>query len=62
MRIDTKDRHKARVKVVIDIIKDISEKETIPETFKNKLNSMSYEDLGTFVMDIIKTRSVDEIL
>ncbi|RCW47421.1 hypothetical protein [Paenibacillus prosopidis] len=62
MRIDTKDRHKARVEVVIDIIKDISEKETIPEAFKAKLNSMSYEDLGTFVMDIIKTRSVDEIL
>jgi hypothetical protein len=62
MTIDTKDRHKARVEVVIDIIKDFFEKETIPEAFKDKLNSMSYEDLGTFVMDIVKTRSVDEIL
>lgn len=62
MRTNTQDRHMARVEVVIDIIKEISEKETIPEAFKTKLNSMSYEDLGTFVMDIIKTRSVDEIL
>lgn len=62
MRIDTKIRQKARVEVVIDIIKDISEKETIPEAFKDKLNAMSYEDLGTLVMNIVKTRSVDEIL
>lgn len=61
MITDTKYRHKARVEVVIDIIKDISEKETIPEAFKDKLNSMSYDDLGTFVMDIVKTRSVDKI-
>ncbi|HTG70381.1 MAG TPA: hypothetical protein VL921_14080 [Candidatus Udaeobacter sp.] len=62
MIIDTKIRQKARVEVVIDIIKDISEKETIPEAFKDKLNAMSYEDLGTLVMNIVKTRSVDEIL
>jgi hypothetical protein len=62
MRIDTKIRQKARVEVVIDIIKDISEKESIPEAFKDKLNAMSYEDLGALVMHIVKTRSVDKIL
>ncbi|KRE41812.1 hypothetical protein [Paenibacillus sp. Soil522] len=62
MRIDTKIRQKARVEVAIDIIKDISEKEAVPEAFKDKLNAMSYEDLGALVMHIVKTRSVDEIL
>jgi len=61
MRIDTKYRHKASVEVVIDIIKDISEREAVPEAFKDKLNAMSYEDLGTYAMDILKTRSVDEM-
>ncbi|WP_337102485.1 hypothetical protein [Paenibacillus sp. YIM B09110] len=60
MSIYTKDRHQARVELVIDIIKGIFEKETIPEAFKEKLNTMSYDGLGTFVMDIVKKRSVDE--
>ncbi|WP_169088804.1 hypothetical protein [Paenibacillus sp. PL91] len=62
MSFDIKNRHKARVEVILDIIKEISEKETIPEAFKHKLNAMSYDDLGTFVMEIVKTRSIDEIL
>ncbi|MDQ8736603.1 hypothetical protein [Paenibacillus sp. LHD-38] len=62
MSINTQDRHQARVDLVIDIIKGIFEKETIPETFKQKLNTMSYDDLGIYVMDIVKKRSVDEIL
>jgi hypothetical protein len=61
MSINIKDRHKARVEVVIEIIKEVSDKNTIPETFKDKLNAMSFEDLGTYAMTIVKTRSVDEI-
>jgi hypothetical protein len=62
MSFKTKGRHKARVEVIMDIIKDISDKETIPEAFQHKLNAMSYDDLGTFVMEIVKTRSIDEFL
>jgi hypothetical protein len=62
MSIDTKDRHQARVELVIDIIKGMFEKEAIPENFKEKLNTMSYDDLGFFVINIIKNRSIDEIL
>ncbi|OMF38022.1 hypothetical protein BK133_03305 [Paenibacillus sp. FSL H8-0548] len=62
MSIDTTDRHQARVELVIDIIKGIFEKETIPEAFKEKLNTMSYDDLGIYVMNIVKKRSFDEVL
>lgn len=53
----TKDRQKARVEVVIDIIKEITNKETVSEAFKDKLYAMSYDELGAFVMDLVKTRS-----
>lgn len=58
----TKDRQKARVEVVIDIIKEITNKETVSEAFKDKLYAMSYDELGAFVMDLVKTRSFDENL
>lgn len=61
MRMDTKERHQARVELVIDIIKGIFEKETISEALKEKLNQMSYDDLGDFVLDIAKNRSLDKI-
>jgi hypothetical protein len=60
--MDPKDRNQVRVELVMDIIKGIFEKETIPEAFKHKLDTMSYDDLGIFVMEIVKKRSVDEIL
>lgn len=61
MSIDTKDRNQTRIELAIDIIKEISKKETIPEAFKEKLNTMSYDDIGIFVMNIVKNRSVDDI-
>lgn len=62
MRTGTKDRQKARVEVVIDIIKEITNKESVSEAFKDKLYAMSYDELGAFVMDLVKTRSFDENL
>lgn len=60
MSIDTNNRNQARVEMVIEIIKAISGKETIPEALKEKLNTMSYDEIGFFVMEIVKNRSVDE--
>lgn len=62
MSIETNERHQARVELVMDIIKVIFEKETIPKSFKEKLHTMSYDDLGIFVINIVKNRSIDEIL
>ncbi|WP_053375424.1 hypothetical protein [Paenibacillus sp. FJAT-27812] len=62
MSMDTKDRNQVRVELVMDIIKGICEIETIPEAVKAKLDAMSYDDLGVFLMDIVKKRSIDEIL
>lgn len=62
MKIVTKGQLECRVNTVIDVIKEVVGQEAIPESLKEKLRAMTYEDLGTLVMDVVKTRKIDQIL
>jgi hypothetical protein len=62
MRTISKCQHEDRVAAVLDIIRAITGGELVSEAYVGKLNAMSYEELGTLVMKIVKTRSVEEIL
>jgi hypothetical protein len=62
MRVVTRSQHEERVEAVIDIIQGMTGKDTVSEALKHKLHQMSFDDLGKFVMDLVTTRSVDELL
>ncbi|GGF95107.1 hypothetical protein [Paenibacillus abyssi] len=62
MRVVNKHQLEARVEAVIEIIQEVTGKETVSNAIKSRLNSMSYEELGILAMNIVKTRSIEEIL
>lgn len=61
MNEDTKTRHQERVDAVIEIIREITGEEHVPKALRDKLNAMSFEQLGQLAMRIAETRSVDNI-
>ncbi|HUC91214.1 MAG TPA: hypothetical protein VMS09_04190 [Paenibacillus sp.] len=59
MRVVTKDQHEARVEAVLEVVAEVTGKTPVPPSFKDKLYGMSFDELGVFVLNVIKTRSVD---
>jgi hypothetical protein len=62
MRIVTKGQLECRVDTVMDVIREVAGQRSVPDSVKEKLRAMSYEDLGVLVMDVVKTRKIDQIL
>jgi hypothetical protein len=62
MRNVTPHQHKERVEAVLDVMKEMTGQEDACENMREKLQAMTYEDLGRLVLEIVKTRSVDRML
>lgn len=62
MRTVTKSQLEERVHIVMDVIKEVTGDHNVPESLKAKLNAMSFEDLGTLVVEVVKTRKINQIL
>jgi|GEM_PF-5298465 len=58
----TRERLEARVEAVLDVIRDISGCESVPEGCLERLRAMSFEELGQFALELVRSRSVEETL